>query len=79
MSELQHQAQFSVYDQSNLPFCFLVASWNNILVLPECSLQTPASVILLQAVTPHLQNLCHRQELMLVCVFRESNVEQGQL
>ncbi|KAK0155727.1 Serine/threonine-protein kinase LMTK1 [Merluccius polli] len=27
---------------------FLIASWNNILVLPECSSYTPASVILLQ-------------------------------
>lgn len=37
-------------------FCLSVASWNNILVLPECSLKTPASVILLQAVIPPLQD-----------------------
>lgn len=39
-----------------LAFCLSVASWNNILVLPECSLKTPASVILLQAVIPPLQD-----------------------
>lgn len=60
---------------------FSVASWNNILVLPECPLQTPASVILLQAGTtsppeqlkapPSLEHL--RQTGLDICVCFQSD------
>lgn len=56
-------------------FCVSVASWNNILVLPECSLQTPASVILLQAVTLHLQNNSNIHSVFSLCFFLETGVD----
>lgn len=51
----------------------LSASWNNILVLPECFSPTPASVILLQAVRPHLQSRRHVGQC--VCLSRDGKVK----
>lgn len=59
MKSLKSSHSFLTYIIIIRPLRSLVTSWNNILVLPECSLQTPASVILLQALILLLQNSTH--------------------